>query len=102
MPTPAGGGTAIASGWRSKLTREELEAFFLHDYQPTPIFNPWGARSGFYDGPSEKSARESLKRIEHSSSPRLEPFRTTIKTVRSIIAGTTSRTVNPRTRKRID
>ena len=89
---------ADARGWwdgdrfrlASKLTRAELEAFFLHDYQPTPIFNPWGARSGFYDGSPEKSARESLKRIECSSSPRLEPFRSTIKTVRSIIAGTTA------------
>ena len=89
---------ADARGWwdgdrfrlASKLTREELEAFFLNDYQPTPIFNPWGARSGFYNGPSEKSARESLKRIERSSSCRLEPFRATIKTVRSTINGTTA------------
>ena len=74
----------------TKLSREKLEAFFVCDYLPTPIFNPWGARSGFYDGGSEKSARESLRRIECSSSPRLEPFRTTIKTVQSIITGTTA------------
>ena len=73
----------------TKLSQEKLEAFFLYDYLPTPIFNPWGARSGFYGGRSEKSARESLKEIEHSSSPRLEPFRTTIRTVRSIITNTT-------------
>ena len=75
----------------TKLTREQLEAFFLHDYQPTPIFNPWGARSGFYPGASEKSARESLTRIECSSSHRLQPFRTTIETVRSVIVGTTAK-----------
>ena len=73
----------------TKLSREKLEAFFLCDYLPTPIFNPWGARSGFYDGGAEKSARESLKEIERSTSPRLEPFRTTIRTVRSIITDTT-------------
>ena len=72
------------------LTREELEGFFLCNYQPTPIFNPWGARSGFYAGGPETRARESLRRIECSSSPRLEPFRTTIKTVRSVIAKTTT------------
>ena len=74
----------------TRLSREELEEFLLCDYLPTPIFNPWGARSGFYDGASEKSARESLRRIECSLNPRLEPFRTTIKTVQSIITGTTS------------
>lgn len=74
----------------TKLNREELEAFFMRDYQPTPIFNPWGARSGFYSGASEKSARESLKQIEGSSSPRLEPFRKTIETVRSVIADETT------------
>ena len=74
----------------TKLTRKELEMYFLRDYQPTPIFNPWGARSGFYDGGSEKSARESLRRIACSSTPRLEPFRTTIKTVRSVITRTTA------------
>ena len=74
----------------TKLTREELERFFLRDYRPTPIFNPWGARSGFYTVPSEKSARESLSQIECSSSPRLKPFRTAIKTVRSVITNTTT------------
>lgn len=73
----------------TKLTRDELEAFFRCDYQPTPIFNPWGARSGFYAGGSEKSARESLTQIESSLTSRLEPFRTTIKTVRSVIGDVT-------------
>lgn len=73
----------------TRLSREKLEGFFLHDYQPTPIFNPWGARSGFYAGGSEKSARESLKQIEESSSPRLKLFRRTISTVRSVIDSTT-------------
>ena len=74
----------------TRLTREELEAFFRLDYQPTPIFNPWGARSGFYAGSSEKGARESLRHIECSSSTRLEPFRTTISTVRSVIGDVTT------------
>ena len=88
---------SAARGWwegdrfrlATKLGREELEGFFLKDYEPTPIFNPWGARSGFHAGPSEKSARESLTQIECSSNPRLELFRTTIKTVRSVITNTT-------------
>ena len=73
----------------TKLTQEEIEEFFLHDYQPTPMFNPWGARSGFFEGGSEKSARASLEEIERSESTRLAPFRKTIETVRSIITKTT-------------
>ena len=74
----------------TKLTREELEDFFLRDYQPTPIFNPWGARSGFYAGSAEKSACKSLTQIEDSLSPRLKPFRLMIETVRSVINKTTA------------
>ena len=74
----------------TKLTREELETFFLHDYQPTPMFNPWGGRSGFYAGGSEKSARESLNEIERSTSSRLEPFRSAITTIRSVVADSTT------------
>ena len=73
----------------TRLNRDELEQFFADEYQPTPIFNPWGARSGFYDGTSEKSARASLNRIMVSKSPRLEPFRTAIETVRSVVTRTT-------------
>ena len=71
------------------FSQDRLEAFFLNDYQPTPIFNPWGARSGFYAGGSEKGARKSLDEIQRSNSPRLEPFRSAIKMVRSVIAHTT-------------
>ena len=67
------------------LGRKELETFFLRDYQPTPMFNPWGGRSGYYDGSSEKSARESLKEIEQSQNNRLKSFRTTIKVIRRVI-----------------
>ncbi len=69
----------------TKLTREDLETFFLRDYQPTPMFNPWGARSGYYEGSAEKRARESLKQIECSKSARLQPFRRMVGEVRSVI-----------------
>ena len=73
----------------TKLSREELKRFFTDAYQPTPIFNPWGARSGFYDGRTEKSARNSLDRISKSKGPRLESLRTAIETVRSVVTKTT-------------
>lgn len=31
------------------LTSEELEMFFLHDYQPTPLVSPWNKGAGFFD-----------------------------------------------------
>ena len=30
------------------LDRDELERFFLHDYQPTPLISPWNGGSGFH------------------------------------------------------
>ena len=73
----------------TKLNRRELEEFFLDDYQPTPIFNPWGARSGYFDGGSEKSARESLGQIERSKQCRMKPFRNAIEIVRSVVGEAT-------------
>ena len=73
----------------SKLSLEEIEEFFLHDYQPTPMFNPWGARSGYFEGSSEKSARTDLEKIKSSKLPRLEMFCKAVETVRSVICSTT-------------
>ena len=73
----------------TRLSCEELEKFFVCDYQPTPIFNPWGGRSGYYDGSSEKGARESLEQIEQSSNEQLNPFRRTIKVIRQVITDMT-------------
>ncbi|QDT05859.1 hypothetical protein K227x_42640 [Rubripirellula lacrimiformis] len=64
------------------LDENELRQFFLNDYSPTPIFNPWGARSGFYAGGSESTARLALQMIENSDSTRLSGFRKTIAIIR--------------------
>jgi CRISPR-associated protein Csx17 len=37
----------------TKLSKEELEAFFLEKYEPTPIFNPWGASTRSRAGEAE-------------------------------------------------
>ena len=72
----------------TRLSKEELEKFFLERYEPTPVFNPWGARSGYYPESSEKTARAALATIEGSSLSRLKAFREAIATIRSIIAVT--------------
>ena len=69
----------------TSLSKEELEAFFLEKYEPTPIFNPWGGRSGYYDEPSEKTARSALAVIEGSTTERLETFRAAIGLIREAI-----------------
>ena len=69
----------------TKLSKEELEAFFLEKYEPTPIFNPWGGRSGYYGGSSEKTARNALAAIQCSTSDRLVNYRNTISLIRDVI-----------------
>lgn len=69
----------------SKLSQQELETFFLEKYEPTPIFNPWGGRSGYYSGSSEKTARNALAAIECSASDRLAKYRNAICLIRVVI-----------------
>lgn len=68
------------------LSREELEDFFLERYEPTPIFNPWGARSGYYPDSSEKSARAVLTQIEGATETRFKSFRAAIAIIRGVLA----------------
>lgn len=67
--------------------RAALECFFLNEYQPTPLFNPWGGRSGFYPDSSEKKARQTLEKIAGATQlVRLHPLHSAIKIVRAAIA----------------
>jgi CRISPR-associated protein Csx17 len=63
---------------RSKLGREDLEKFFLEQYQPTPVTAPWNGGSGFYGG-----GCEPLDAIANSKSPRLGRYRDTINRIRA-------------------
>lgn len=76
----------------ARLDRRELEGFFLNSYEPTPIFNPWGGRSGFFPGSSEKSARNLLNAIENTSDPRFRTYQETVAVVRGIIEARTDGT----------
>lgn len=69
----------------TSLRREDIEQFFLNDYAPTPLVAPWGARSGFYAGSPEKTAREALARVESSKKEQLTAFRSMICSVRSLL-----------------
>lgn len=52
------------------LDEAALEAFFLHDYAPTPFVSPWNKGSGFYTANDK-----GLTPVEESTAQRLEPFR---------------------------
>lgn len=47
----------------STLDEQGLADFFLNEYAPSPIMGPWAARSGFFNGKSEKAAREALQNV---------------------------------------
>jgi CRISPR-associated protein Csx17 len=69
----------------SRLDANELEAFFLGGYMPTPIVAPWGARSGFYPGSSESAARAALERIAASGLDRVAAFKDVIEEVHNLL-----------------
>ncbi|MBI3245328.1 MAG: type I-U CRISPR-associated protein Csx17 [Deltaproteobacteria bacterium] len=75
-------GTFVLS---SHLDEDALMKFFLEQYQPTPIVAPWGARSGFYPGSSESSARAALQAIQDAKSERLEPFQSVVRIVQEVL-----------------
>ncbi len=69
----------------SPLDTKGILRFFRDEYSPSAIVAPWGGRSGFYSGSSEKSARQALDAIAESTAPRLETFRRGIREVRSLL-----------------
>jgi CRISPR-associated protein Csx17 len=68
-----------------RAAREALKQFFLFHYEPTPIIAPWGGRSGFFAGPTEKTAREALEKIAISDLSRLQRFQRVISFVRQLL-----------------
>jgi len=84
---------ANALGWwkndsfwlQSKLDEEALIRFLLESYAPSPLVGPWGARSGFFLGSSEKSAREALEIILASKQERFIDFQSGIVGVKEIL-----------------
>jgi len=64
----------------TKLSRGELDAFFLNDYRPTPLVSPWNKGSGFF---FEKDP--GVFPLEQSKSRRFSYFRAGIKASRQRI-----------------
>jgi len=80
--------TAVRGWWQdehfcllSKLTGEELRAFFLADYAPTPFLSPWNKGCGFF-----KPGDPGMAPIETSTAPRFANFRAGIQAGRQLTA----------------
>ena len=59
----------------STLSRNELEYFFLEEYAPTPIIDPWNGGSGFY--PNDKKA--GITFLLNSLAPRFSSYQSAIR-----------------------
>jgi len=68
---------------QSKLDQNDLIAFFLEAYQPTPILSPWNSAGGFFGNGED---RRAVERIASTDDPRLGPYRETIARTRVAIS----------------
>lgn len=64
----------------TKLSREELEAFFLTKYEPTPLLSPWNKGCGFF-----KANAPGLCPLENSTAPRFKRFRDGVVAARQLL-----------------
>jgi len=74
------------------LSRDELEAFFLERYKPTPLLSPWNAGSGFYRTWDAKAKRlrnsknaAALDCLLVSQNPRIESLLKAVQEVREVL-----------------
>ena len=72
-------------------TPDELVAFLLNDYRPTPIVAPWNGGSGFY--PQDKNQRAMLETLCCTAASRLDDYRETVAAARTIVG---ERTAQPK------
>lgn len=76
-------------GWRNGVfllttSVDDIAAFLVDRYRPTPVLSPWNGGSGF--GDKDKAPKEFLKRIEQSTDDRLATFRDAIRAIREVLS----------------
>lgn len=67
----------------TRLSREEMEAFFQEQYKPTPLVAPWNGGTGFY--PKDKKAGKAVQGILSSDNPRFLAYREAIEEARRLV-----------------
>lgn len=65
----------------TKLSREELLAFFARDYAPTPMLSPWNGGSGFYP----KDNQDGIGPMGTAEAPRFACYRAAIAAARALV-----------------
>lgn len=66
----------------TRLGEDELVAFFLDEYRPTPVISPWNGGSGFHP----KDQQAGIAAIEASDDQRFQLYRDTISVGRRLVA----------------
>lgn len=64
----------------TKLSKEELEKFFLERYEPTPMLSPWNKGCGFF-----KANDPGLSPLECSTAARFQRFRDGVAAARQLL-----------------
>lgn len=67
---------------RTRLREEDLVAFFLDRYQPTPIVAPWNGGSGFFQADNQSG----INPLECSQANRFSEYRAAIACARNVLA----------------
>ncbi len=65
-----------------ETTVDDLAAWLVDDYTPTPVLSPWNEGSGF--GAKDRAPKEALNRLLANESPRLDPFRAAYNAVTTV------------------
>lgn len=69
------------------MHREELTAFLLDDWRPSPVFTPWNNASGFYASSKGQLAKAAIEAIAKGTEPRFDVLRAAIAVIRSLVSG---------------
>ncbi|MBK9264445.1 MAG: type I-U CRISPR-associated protein Csx17 [Polyangiaceae bacterium] len=71
----------------TKLDADELEAFFLNSYAPTPLVSPWNGGSGFYP----KDSKDGIDALAKTDAPRFAAYRRAIEAARFVVGARAER-----------
>lgn len=73
---------------KTRHSRDDLAAYFLNKYLPSPIISPWNGRAGFLEGDdgdeSKRKGAVTLSRVERSCGSRFGLYRNVITAVRNV------------------
>lgn len=66
---------------KTNRTINEIEKYFLYEYQPTPLVSPWNGSTGFYP----KDNKATINAIINSPSARFSDYRSVISSAQEVV-----------------